>query len=675
MSDIRYGKLCWLIPACGLVMWSVACGVDSGPALRSQTQAIGPACAIGSPDAQWTSQPFVPQTGRFHVELVATPSASPIDAVIGLSQGPASWFPQLAAIVRFSPGGAIDVRAGADYRADAQVPYTAGAAYRFHVDIDVGRHVYSVAVDDPTGQSAQLARDYPFRTEQAEVGQLSNLAVQVDSDAGSISVCGLQVIPINTTCPLVEAGNGFVARRFGQPGEVLVSSEFVATPDEILDGVFGLSLGPATSFNGLAATVRLSPDGAIDARNGDHFQADVARAYVAGQPLRMRILANVATHTFSAFFALDDNSSTRFAQGYAFRTTQSTAGALDALNAIVDSPRGVVSLCEERHAISVGVRSLQDGNYDVALVPGGRALIATDATTRLVSASGQTLATLGDGGRIAADPAGNFYLARVVDADIVVDAYTADFLPRWTRSFHAGTGAKFAAIGADATSVTIAAGVAQLPGADHVTRILADGSAITSIQVTADAAAIIPNGYVLGLGRHNQGSITRWTFGNDAPDWKTLWLNSAKIDAMSVAPDGTVTFGGSFTGPVSFGGPTLPLPPGATSSVYVAALSATGAHLFSRDLGRFAMRGIASNGSIAAISTLVAVGAPKLTVIDGHTGDEIFGENGRFPFASRGDAGSVAIASSGRVYWNFAEAWPTATGPTYPYLVSLDPGI
>jgi hypothetical protein len=222
--------------------------------------------------------------------------------------------------------------------------------------------------------------------------------------------------------------------------------------------------------------------------------------------------------------------------------------------------------------------------------------------------------------------------------------------------------------------VTIAAGVAQLPGADHVTRILADGSAITSIQVTADAAAIIPNGYVLGLGRHNQGSIARWTFGNDAPDWKTLWLNSAKIDAMSVAPSGTVTFGGSFTGPVSFGGPTLPLPPGATSSVYVAALSGDGTHVFTRDLGQFAMRGIASSSSISAISTLAQPGAPRLTILD-NTGDEIRGENGQFPFAGVGDAGSVAIQSSGRVYWNFAEAWPSADAPAYPYLVSLDPGI
>jgi hypothetical protein len=43
-------------------------------------------------------------------------------------------------------------------------------------------------------------------------------------------------------------------------------------------------------------------------------------------------------------------------------------------------------------------------------------------------------------------------------------------------------------------------------------------------------------------------------------------------------------------------------------------------------------------------------------------------------FGSAGDAGSVAVAPSGRVYWNLSEARPSADAPS-PYLISLDPGI
>jgi len=179
---------------------------------------------------------------------------------------------------------------------------------------------------------------------------------------------------------------------------------------------------------------------------------------------------------------------------------------------------------------------------------------------------------------------------------------------------------------------------------------------------------------VLGLGRHNSGSVAKWTFGRDVPDWRTSWDNSAHIDAITLAPNGNVYFGGTFTGPVSFGGPTLQPQPGGPGNVYVAALSATGTHLFTRDVQQLALRGIASNGTITAISTLVAPRTPRLVALD-PTGDVIRGEEGRFPFAGVGDAGAVAMDGSGRVYWNFAEAWPSADAPAYPYLVSLDPGI
>ena len=320
MSGIRSRKLLQLILHSAVTTCAVACGVGTGASVA--TQAVGPACAVGSPEAQWTNQSFTAETGRIHVDLLATPSASPIDAAIGLGDGPASWFPDLAAIVRFNPSGAVDARDGSDYRADAEFPYAAGASYRFHIDIDIGRHSYSVAVDDPAGGSTSLARNYAFRTEQALVGQLNDLAVQVDSDSGSLSVCELRIQRIDTSCPVADPDSGFVTASFGQPGDVLVSSDFVVTPDEVLDGVFGLSLQPATGFDDLAATVRLSPDGVIDARNGDHFQADAVLPYSPGLPRRLRILANLRTHTFSAYASSGDQDSVQFARGYAFRTAQ-----------------------------------------------------------------------------------------------------------------------------------------------------------------------------------------------------------------------------------------------------------------------------------------------------------------------------------------------------------------
>jgi hypothetical protein len=676
MSGIQTGKLFPLILRSTVMTCAVACSMNTGTS--NATQAVGPSCAVGSPEAQWTNRPLQVLTGRVHAELVVTPSESPIDAVVGFSDGAASWFPDLAAIVRFNPSGEIDVRAGSDYQADAEVPYTAGVSYRFHIDIDIGRHIYSVAVDDPAGGSISLARNYPFRTEQAQVGQLSNIAVQVDSDSGSLTACPLSVVQINTSCPLAEADGGFVTRSFGQPGDFLVSSEFVATPDEILDGVFGLSFGPATGFNDLAATVRLSPDGVIDARNGDHFQADAVLPYAAGQPQHIRILANRQTHTFSAYVASPgDQSSIQFARGYAFRPTQLGVPGLDTLNAIVDSPRGIISVCNERHAISVGVRSFHEGNFAVApLATNHEALIATDTTTQHVSGDGSVLATLAAGGQVAADPAGNVYLARISGTDLVVEAYTAGFAPRWTRTFPVGTNSRVVAIGADAASVVAATGSTLFAkSVDRVKRWLADGTeSFTYTGATGDVIAIGPAGFVVGIGRHNAVVITKWSFDRDAPDWRDDFHNSAQTDAIALAPSGRVYFGGTFSGPISFGGPTIEPQPNDQGHVYIAALDATGAHVYTRDLHQIALRSIASAGPITAVSALFTGRGPELITLDS-TGQLILPEDGEFPFAARGDAGTVAVDRTGRVYLNFSEAWPTVSAPAYPFLVSLDPGV
>ena len=183
--------------------------------------------------------------------VTATPDGSPIDAVVGASDGIADAFTDLAAIVRFNPDGMIDVRAGDIYQASATVPYSAGVAYRFHLDISLGEHVYSVRVNSGNGW-IQLAASYPFRVEQNQVGALGNLGSKIDSDTGGVEVCDIGILPASIAgCDMADAGLGFQHQSIGQPGEVIASWEFLATPDSILDGVIGLSQSTAQSFGDL----------------------------------------------------------------------------------------------------------------------------------------------------------------------------------------------------------------------------------------------------------------------------------------------------------------------------------------------------------------------------------------------------------------------------------------
>jgi hypothetical protein len=397
--------------------------------------------------------------------------------------------------------------------------------------------------------------------------------------------------------------------------------------------------------------------------------------YQVRQGNRIRIIANVPTHTFSVYVALGGFDSVQLARRYAFRPSQPTANWLGALNAIVDSPTGTMSLCDVRHSISIGVRSSREGNYAVApLAVHDEALISDGTTTLRVDSSGRTLAQVDAGGEVAVDPAGNIYLARIAGTDLVIAAYTADFVPRWTRSHPVGGGKRVLAIGADAASVVAATGPAT--GVDLVKRWLSDGTSSTiHAGPMGDAIAIGKLGFVIGSAINGTVVVTKWAFGQGLPEWQRTWHNSAQISAMAIAPSGKVYFGGTFSAPISFGGPTLEPQQGeGPGNAYVAALTATGDHAFTRNVHQSAVRGIASNGTVTAISALTGPRQPRLVTLDA-SGNDIVAQYGETTFGSWGNTGSTAVGPSGRVYWNFADAWPSPNAPAYPYLISLDPGV
>src|SRR5690348_854591 len=88
---------------CAVVMaGALGCAEDSIDG--SGTESGATVCTLVG-TSSWWSQSFPEQVGRFHVELSATPSASNLDAVVGLSNAAATKWASLAAIVRFNPSG------------------------------------------------------------------------------------------------------------------------------------------------------------------------------------------------------------------------------------------------------------------------------------------------------------------------------------------------------------------------------------------------------------------------------------------------------------------------------------------------------------------------------------------------------------------------------------------
>lgn len=117
------------------------------------------------------------QTGSFELSFDATPLADKMDGFTGIAAMAPRKAADVAAIVRFNDAGAIDVRDGGVFRADQSLGYSANKAYRVRMVIDVASKTYSVFVT-PAGQSeVALAKNYAFRSQQAEVKSLGKIVL------------------------------------------------------------------------------------------------------------------------------------------------------------------------------------------------------------------------------------------------------------------------------------------------------------------------------------------------------------------------------------------------------------------------------------------------------------------------------------------------------------------
>jgi hypothetical protein len=132
-----------------------------------------PGCLLSA--GTWVSTPLTQvQTSSFRIQFDITPVAAIEDGVTGLSAGPAAGYNDLAAAVRFNNTGMIDARNGGSFVAAAAIPYAAGTAYHFILDVNVGTHTYNAYVMLGS-QQVSIGTTLAFRTQQASVSSLAYL--------------------------------------------------------------------------------------------------------------------------------------------------------------------------------------------------------------------------------------------------------------------------------------------------------------------------------------------------------------------------------------------------------------------------------------------------------------------------------------------------------------------
>lgn len=648
-------------------------------------------CLVAQAAGGFVNQTFSQQSGTFSADFTATPSANAIDAVMGLSSGSASDYTRLAAIVRFNPNGTIDARAGGSYRADTTVRYVAGQPYRFHFDVNVRSHVYSVSLLQGSG-AIRLATNYPFRTEQASVTSLNNLATVVASSSGFDQVCGFSIAPVVLPCKTATAGSAFTNTTLTRSSGVM-TLEFDATPSgSNVDEVMGVSLGAATSYSSFAASVRFSTEGLIEARDGDTYRADFPIPYTGGTTYRFRFVVDVVRHQYSVWvksptepYPLD------VGLRFKFRPTQASVTAVDTFATIVASSTGTLRTCNAQSRASSKAAYAIDLVNDRALPLANNELLVRDNTNidgandRMLrlSATGQPLASIPLGGTAATDAAGNVYIARGEYPGLTLHAYGASYAPRWTQTLTLSDYPFVHSIATDSAGNIM---VAMTRGYSpyivvSIHGFAPDGTHLWSIFPTdATNIAFTPDGFVLAFVYDGWAVIQRQTHSQVLWQHPISWARPGRVtvDGLSVDSSGRVFFVGSYGQDTNFssaqGVPQLAYLPGTyDTNTYAVGLGADGRYLFQRRLGMTNAYSVSSNATRTAVSgtNILDVSLPFLLQLDNSTG-RVLAQTFDTSLGPYGQGGEVFLSASGRIFWTEYSEW----GPGQyagKWLVSLSP--
>jgi hypothetical protein len=135
------------------------------------------------------------QLGSFCVTFDATPSATNVDAVHGLSSGLASAYANMFVAVRFNTSGHIDARNGSTYIAASAIPYATRTTYRFILDVNVATHTYNAYVMIGSLQTT-IGTGLAFRNEFAPTSSLDYYVVTAVNSSNEESLYSSEVAAI-----------------------------------------------------------------------------------------------------------------------------------------------------------------------------------------------------------------------------------------------------------------------------------------------------------------------------------------------------------------------------------------------------------------------------------------------------------------------------------------------
>lgn len=137
-------------------------------------------------NSSFRSFPVSTQTGKFTAEFDVVPNDADMDGIVGILNGTAAAFTDMACIVQFYKNR-IEAINATIYKADINLNYTPGTRYHFRLVIDIPNHLYDIYVTPEGCNEIVLGASYGFRASQANVSQLTGWAIWASPGTHTVS--------------------------------------------------------------------------------------------------------------------------------------------------------------------------------------------------------------------------------------------------------------------------------------------------------------------------------------------------------------------------------------------------------------------------------------------------------------------------------------------------------
>ncbi len=323
---------------------------------------------LGDAAAPLTGSKAVPVVdGKFWAQVKVTPSHSPMNAGVGLSQGEVENWGDMGAIVRFNTDGFIDVRNGANYEALASFPYSANTEYEVEFIGDASTQTYSVSVKAPGEDKVVLATDYKFRTDTPQ-NTINYISYKVDDNTDWGGVIGSSLRTSFVKDDYILGWNTTAKKGLSLDKKFNAKFDLTPTGDLINAGFAFSNADPALlGWGDLSAIIRFNDTGFIDVRDGNTYNADNAVPYEANKVYSFNVDVDLPAHTYTVSVTPDGGSETVLASDYAFRKVTDTINFLTKLQLIGGQWGGAIGdlIASNIEIKSTSVNSLELVKFDI----------------------------------------------------------------------------------------------------------------------------------------------------------------------------------------------------------------------------------------------------------------------------------------------------------------------